>query len=429
MNRSVLQQISTGGIACGISVLLMAIFLLGSFSLADTIRDNNPTKLGPPPGKCRILAKDGVIKFPFEIFNGDIRFRGEISGRDVYMLLDDGFMWDQLLFWGSPEVDSLGFEYDGEIGVGGGSNEGEQLQSKTASGITVSFPGVEFSEQAAVITPYSSGNSAMWYGSIGQISAAFFKHFVVDINFDDMIITLIEPDKFEYKDNGVKIPWEPLGFGPWSIPATLGLADGRNISMKLLMDLGYNDQLQITTVGVSKIPLPEKVVSESLGLNIQGQETIGYNGRLPNINIGGYEIKNALVSYMDRKPPDSVFPEVMIGLGLLSRFNLVFDFYNQRMFIKPNNTFDDPFRYNTSGFRMRRQGEIRTIVHVDDNTPASEAGLRVNDIVTEINGKATTDYDTAELHSLFQQENASLKLLIKRDDKEMEVSLKLRPII
>lgn len=429
MNRLKNKQIFANGIAYGIGVLLMVSFLFGSFASADTIYDNNLAKLGPPPGKCKILSKDGIVKFPFELFNGDIRFRGEINGREVYMLLDDGYMWDQLLFWGSSEVDSLGFEYDGEVGVGGGSNEGEQIQSKTASGITVSFPGVEFSEQIAVITPYSSGNSNMWYGSIGQISAGFFKHFVVDINFDDMMITLIEPGKFEYKDNGVAIPWEPLGFGPWSIPATLGLSDGRNISVKLFMDLGYNDQLQISTGGINKIPLPEKVIPEGLGLNIQNQETVGYNGRLPNINIGGYEIKNVVVGYIDKEPSDSTVPEAMIGLGLLSRFNLVFDFYRQRMFVKPNDTFDEPFKFSTTGFRMRNRDGVFIIARVYDNSPASEAGLRVNDIVVKINGKATTDFDTAELRSIFQQENASMKLLIVRDGKEFEVSLTLRSLI
>jgi len=429
MNRLKAQQISANGIAHGISVLLMVSFLFGSHASADSIYDNNLARLGPPPGKCKILAEDGIIKFPFELFNGDIGFRGEINGREVFMLLDDGYMWDQLLFWGYPEIDSLGFEYDGEVGVGGGGKEGEPIQCRTASGITIVFPGVEFSEQEAVISPYSSGNSTMWAGSTGQISAAFFKHFVVDINFDDMMITLIEPEKFEYKDNGVAIPWEPLGFGPWSIPAKLGLADGREITVKLFMDLGYNDQLQISTAGVNRIPLPEKVIPEGLGLNIQNQETVGFNGRLPNINIGGYEIKNVVVGYIDKEPADSAFPEVMIGLGLLSRFNLVFDFYRQRMFIEPNRTFNEPFKFSTTGFRMRNRDGVFIIARVYDNSPASEAGLKADDIVVKIDGKVTAEYNMTELRQLFQQEGTSMKLLIARDGKELEVSLALRKLI
>jgi hypothetical protein len=198
-----------------IILLILTVVVLAS---GDAGADDS-AEISPMPGTYRILATDGRIEFPFEIYRGDIRFSCKINGHQVHMLLDDGFMWDQLLFWGSPDLDSLGLVYDGEIKMA--EDDSEKLTSKTASGITVTFPGVEFTEQTAVITPFSSRNSVMWMGSVGQISATFFKHFVVDVNFDKMIITLIDPDNFKYTGKGVEIPWEPLGFGPWSIPATL----------------------------------------------------------------------------------------------------------------------------------------------------------------------------------------------------------------
>jgi len=96
-----------------------------------------------PPGECRVLSEGGDISFPFDIFRGDIRFQCEVNGHKVHMLLDDGYMWDELLFWGSPRIDSLGFEYDGSIEVGGGSADADKIVSMTASGITVRLPDVE----------------------------------------------------------------------------------------------------------------------------------------------------------------------------------------------------------------------------------------------------------------------------------------------
>jgi len=32
-------------------------------------------------------------------------------------------------------------------------------------------------------------------------------------------------------------PWRPMGFRPWSIPATLELSDGRSVSLDLMVDL------------------------------------------------------------------------------------------------------------------------------------------------------------------------------------------------
>ena len=238
------------------------------------------------------------------------------------------------------------------------------------------FPGVEFTEQAAVVTPYSSGNAVMWSGSVGQISAAFFKHFVVDINFDSMQITLIEPDNFQYGGAGVEIPWEPRGDGPQMIPANMRLADGRDVQMKVLMDLGYNDQLLLAIGGENDIAVPEKKQPASLGFNIHREETRGYIGRLPRIDIGGFVIDKPIVSYVSEDCTDHTVSEAMIGLGLLSRFNLTFDYYRQRMFIEPNGSFNNPFEHDMTGMTLGRGANgSAEISSVYDNSPASEAGL------------------------------------------------------
>jgi len=417
-------------LALWVRIYSMTILLIlpGVILASGNTGAGDSAETSPPPGAYRILADDGTIQFPFDIYRGDIRFLCEVNGRQVHMLLDDGYMWDQLLFWGSPEVDSLGLVYDGEIGVG--NEDSEKLVSKTASGITVGLPGVTFIEQTAVVTPYSSGNSSMWSGSVGQISATFFRHFVVDINFDKMIITLREPGNYEYGGKGVAIPWQPLGFGPWSIPATLQMQDGRSISMKLLMDLGYNDRLQLVVGGEHNITLPEMKLPASLGFNIQRVETRGFVARLPQIDIGGYRINDLIASYVSEEHRDQAIYEAMIGLELLSRFNLVFDYHRRRLFVEPNSSFDTPFEYDMSGFVMAVALQGYAIIQqVHERSPAEEAGLQVGDKILRINDKLITDYGSLDLRSMFKQEGAVVNVRIERDSEEKEVSLILRRII
>lgn len=315
--------------------LITTAFLISLGSSVFSADELEP-ELTPPPGKLNYLSDERIIKFPFDIYKGDIRFDCKINGHDVKYLLDDGFHWDQLLFWGSPDVDSLGLKIDEEFGE-------DELYSKTASGITVGFPGVDIVDQEAFITSYSSNTANMWEGSVGQISMGLLKHFIVDINFDEMMITLYPRDKFEYSGSGQAVPWEPLGFGPWSIPLKLKLSDGRDISVKVLMDLGYNSQLEIAAGKENNIKLPENSTKQYLGRNIEGTETIGYIGRLPKVEIGGYKLSDVLVSYISEEQSNRAFSEVMIGLGLLSRFNLVFDYYNKRILMEPNKSFSEPF--------------------------------------------------------------------------------------
>ena len=322
--------------------LLFAILATAALGGDDLILIDNPD-LGPGPGAYRITSEDGIVRFPFDIHDGDIRFQAEISGHQVHMLIDDGFMWDPLLFWGSPKVDSFGFKYDGAVGIGGGETDDDRVPARTASGITLSFPGVEFTDQTAYVTAYASDNASMWEGSVGQVSCTFLKHFVVDINFDEMMMTLIEPGKFEYEGKGVAVPWRPTTLGPWSIPVTLELADNRTVSVDVLMDLGYNNQLQISPTGPNKITPPEGALPVSLGMNIQRVETLGRNGRIPAVIIGGYKVKNVITGFVNEEHADHTYSEAMLGLGVLSRFNLVFDYTRQRLFVEPSKSFGDAF--------------------------------------------------------------------------------------
>jgi hypothetical protein len=381
------------------------------------------------PDECRLLSGQSSVSLPFEIYHGDIRFEAKINGHPVHLLLDDGFMWDALLFWGGPRVDCLGLTYDGEVSVGG-AREGGGLASRTASGITVGLPGVELAGQTAVVTPASSGNSTMWAGSIGQISAALFKHFVVAIDFDTMTITLTVPDRFTYRGRGVEIPWRPLGFGPWGIPAILELADGRTVSLEVMMDLGYNDQLQLAVGREHGINAPAQSLPASLGFNIQGTETVGRVGRLRAVRIGGFEIENPVVAYVSEQDSAKTYSEAMIGLGLLSRFNLVFDLRRQRLIVQPNRGFGRPFEYNMTGLDIRpdQQGRL-TIVRVHDPSPASAAGLAVGDTVLKINGRPAADYDVFELREISVQRGATVTLVVVRGDEEREVRLTLRRLV
>ena len=412
-----------------VHILIIVLAVLATRSVADS---RMPPETNPP-GKHRVLSEGGDISFPFDIFRGDIRFQCEVNGHKVHMLLDDGYMWDELLFWGSPRVDSLGFVYDGSIEVGGGSadaGKADKIVSMTASGITVRFPNVELTDQRAVITPASSGTASMWSGSEGQISAMLFKHFVVDINFDSMMITLIRPESFEYHGEGAEVAWKPMGFGPWCIPATLDLADGRKISLPLLMDLGYNDQLQLWSGKENHISPPEKALPAGLGRNIQGIPTSGYVGRLPQIDIGGYEISDLLVAYVSPEDSKDATAEAMIGLGLLSRFNLIFDYSRQRLIIAPNSRFNDSFDYDMSGLSTRKSPDgFLEIVRVYDNSPASDAGLKIGDEIISINGRPAADCDIFERELLFRQEGKIVRLVVRRDGREWEVSLILRKLI
>ncbi|UCE17698.1 MAG: PDZ domain-containing protein [Gemmatimonadota bacterium] len=384
--------------------------------------------LGPPPGSYRILSEDGQVQFPFELYREDIRFEGEVNGKKVRMLLDNGILWDQILFFGSPYIDSLGLTYDGEVEVGGGG-EGNRVNSNTASGVTIRFPGVEFTGQTAIVTPFSSGLSNFWEGAEGQVSGTFLKHFVVELNFDTMIVTLTEPTKFIYTGKGAVLPMKSLPQGAWAIPARLELSDGRTLSLDIMMDLGDGNPLFLVTDEANSIGLPDKTIQASLGFGVQG-EMHGHYGRVRSLEIGGYKVDDIVASFVSRDYGGIVFHEATVGLPVLSRFNFTYDYPSQRMFIEPNHRFTDPFEHDMTGMTLKRNEEgYLAVSALHPDSPASEAGLRIDDVVTKVNGRTTEQLDYWDLRPMFRQEGKIVLLTVSRDGEEFELSVTLRRVL
>ncbi|MCP4545192.1 MAG: PDZ domain-containing protein [bacterium] len=380
------------------------------------------------PGEYRITSDDGAIRIPFEMFRDDIRMIGEINGQEVRMLIDNGTLWDQLLFFGSPRVDSLGFTVTDEIEVGG-SGDGDPVPSDVAEGITLGFPGVEFTNQTAIITRYDPDLPNMWEGAEGQVSATFLSHFVVDINFDTMIMTLIEPDKFRYTAGGVELTMQTLAFNCRGVPIKLTMDNGEQRELVAMMDLGLGSPLWCPIGETEDVTLPERNTATSLGFGMQGEIT-GYLGRMAAVEIGGYRLDEVLTGFHDHENSGLSGDRPTIGMSLLNRFNLVLDYPGDRLFIDPNGSFDTAVERDMTGMTLRRgdDSELR-VVQVTPDTPAAEAGLRTGDIITHINNRLPAEYERTAMRALLRQEGAAIDIDYLRDGRKRKATLKLRRLI
>ena len=102
-----------------------------------------------------------------------------MNDTDIKMLIDNGVMWDELLFYGSDHVDGLGMKYEGEVRVvGAGDDRSKGTDSYTASNVSISFGDITFHDQSAVITPKDSGWADFFPGVAGQVCGAKQKTWV-----------------------------------------------------------------------------------------------------------------------------------------------------------------------------------------------------------------------------------------------------------
>ncbi|MFC1547828.1 hypothetical protein ACFL5M_04810 [Candidatus Neomarinimicrobiota bacterium] len=313
----------------------------GEKSGTPTVGSGTAVNLGTPLGSYQILSGKESVTIPFEMFRSDIRMSARINGRDCHFLVDNGNLWDELLFFGSPKIDSLELEITGVTALGDTSVE-NPIYADVAEDITIAFGDLVFSGQTGIITRYIPGLPNPWEGADGQISAAFFKNFMVSINFDESRITLIKPEQFRYTGPGQAVTVHQGPLDSRTITAEVAIAEGSVLDLELLVDLGGIYPLYLPLGSDDRITLPEDAEEVVLGIGFGGPEQ-GYLGRINRLTIGNYTLENVLTAFTPMAENASVFGGTMVGMPLLQRFNLVFDYFHDHLYVEPNQSFNDPF--------------------------------------------------------------------------------------
>jgi len=319
---------------CLATILASTTFMGGcNAGLASETTRENQLKFNEYKSSYTLNPPSDSVVIPFELFGKNIRMSARVNGQECNVLLDNGSLWDDLLFFGSPNVDSL------QLNIVGTTNLGNST-AETAAGITLEFDGLTFTDQQAVILPYVAGLPNPWEGADLQVSSAFFKNFVVEINFDHKIIRLTKPEAYDYRGNGEIIEMTPDVFDSRTSRITLETHDGRVIELDLLLDLGGLFELYLP-VGDSKgITLPPDAELKSLGTGGFGASE-GYIGTVKEVRIGKYRLTDVEAAFVDVEAGEVVYGNSMIGFPMFRRFNVTFDYFNERIILEPSMTHSE----------------------------------------------------------------------------------------
>ncbi len=293
----------------------------------------------------------GTTAFPFEWYRGHILLKVDVNGTELRLTLDNGVLWDSLLLYGGPRIDGLGLKYDGKgrLGVDGGA---ASTTTDTASGITIRLGDIELKNQSAVVTPASSSMSKMFRGEDGVISGSLFKHFVVQIDFDRKVITLIEPSRFEYKGEGQAMPLTPFGRGAYTLPCTLHMQDGSSTVVNPVLDLGGLQPLLLFLGKRNDVSVPKDAIPAQLAVT-----WTGFIGRVQRLQIGKYSLENVITGFTEDEGRLGKDCEGLLGPPIFERFTVTFDYGNKTVFLEPNAHFHDEFKSPRVGLRPKEKGD------------------------------------------------------------------------
>lgn len=383
-------------------------------------------------------------RIPFELVNNLPVLKVNINGTDFSFILDTGVK-SSLLF-SSEAVEDFYIGKTVPVEIQGLGSDGPVKALKSQNNKVQVGNAIDPDHELYLIFDTDLNFSPRMGVPInGILGSDFFKNFVVEINYTSKAITIHDPSHYVLSKCRKCIDL-PLNFVDGKPYINL-MSSSKSITDELtvLIDSGSSDVLWLFDQKNYIQEMPKNYYEDFLGLGIGGN-IYGKRSRIPQISVGDLHLKNVSASF-----PDEIAITIArtfekrdgsVGGGFLKRFNIIFDYGNKTVRFKKNRRFAEPFNYNMSGLTIEHSGigwlidnfqftlvPRYVVVDVREGSPAHLAGVKKEDEILSINGKASYRYKLYELIDLFSKEEGDkITLLINRGVVSKKIKFHLRKV-
>jgi hypothetical protein len=222
---------------------------------------------------------------------------------------------------------------------------------------------------------------------VGIVGEEFFERHVVAIDFTRNELTLFDPRAFTPPTDVPELPLKSKFTAKTRLPASIEGQDNKEITF----DLGASGFAMIDEGEMADRMMSDgrPWIPRSSGIVRKG-EFMRHDGRTitaKEITFGGFELDDIPT---DIAAKGFVAPsDISLGVNALSRFDLIFDIPNRRMWMRPNASYKQPFPHRVVGvdFKVGSAAGAVEVLGVTENSPAERAGLKKGDIVARIDGR------------------------------------------
>jgi hypothetical protein len=215
------------------------------------------------------------------------------------------------------------------------------------------------------------------------------------------------------------------------------VTDNRNVAVRcqLEIDTGATRPLLLTS---SFIASHSDFEFSSASLHVPliglGQVSTQRITRIGKLTIGPYAFEHPVTGISEAQSGLSARAGIdgMIGGELLARFRLVIDYAHQWIVFESENDIRRRFEYDMSGLILLAEGpDLKKYVvrYVLPNSPAADAALQVNDVISSVDGKSTSQLTISTIAVMFSKPGQTYHLVIKRGGNKIRTKLKPRPLV
>jgi hypothetical protein len=260
----------------------------------------------------------------------------------------------------------------------------------------------------------------------GIVGYSFFKRFIVSINYDKQEIEVYTPGSFIYKRGGFFL--RPT-FTNLPMQSIL-VKDSKSVLGRFYMDTGaglcmlFSQDFIEDSNFISKRRKLYPTQAEGLGGKKSMMLTV-----TKEVKIGPYRFRKVPVYIFNDEFNVTNYPVLggLIGNDILRRFNVIFNYGEQLVYLTPNNHFNDSFDYSYTGLGMYViDGRIK-VVDVIKDSPADKAGFKPDDIILSVGANLSNDIQVYK--ALLQNSRTRQQIVVLRDGQARLLSLNIKSIL
>src|SRR5260370_6106283 len=116
-----------------------------------------------------------------------------------------------------------------------------------------------------------------------------------------------------------------------------------------------------------------------------------------------------------------------LGIRFWRRYNVVFDFPRQTLYMQKSRWYEEDDIYGLSGLACLRKGEKTVVLEIEEGSPADQVGLKEGDILLQIGGKDAAKTRVMELKKILGIKGNKVSVVYRRCQAPKETVLRLDP--
>lgn len=310
-----------------------------------------------------------------------------------------------------------------------------------ANDVDIQFKGVQGTKQSMLVFQENDLDiqNALGVEALGVLGSEIFNRFIVEVNYEKESIRLYEPSSFKVPKGFKKVDIEVRDLRPF-INVKIKQKGQPATRVNLLIDTGASSALFLDAQNNDNLVVPERSIEHTVGSGLTGN-IFGKVGRVQNVKLGKFRFKKVVASYPEnwsikkevKGREGSLIRYGTIGSDILSRFTVIYDYFNEVMYLKKNNTYKDAFKFNTMGLRIIARGDDLDQYYINEiipNSPASQGGFELGDEIIAINGRPVFFYKYSEINTILRaQPRTKTTMIIRRKGILIKREIKHKKLI